>query len=211
MKNVLKIPVLVLNKFWSPVHCTTVEKAIVDLSIGKVTAIDSESYCAYPWHNPESGMSWIDLPIVGEQLFIMATRGRKIRVPRIVVTSEYDKIPSFDVKFNMKNVWLRDGGRCQYSGKKLSLSEATKDHVIPTSRGGKDDWLNVVTCSEDMNKKKANRTPEEMGWKLLGKPHKPKWTPLYSAIFSNPEMPEDWKPFIKIRESHANLQSAMKS
>lgn len=203
MKNVLNIPVLVLNKSWSPIHCTTVEKAIVDLSIDKITAIDPENYFPHSWEY------WIELPVIGDMLYISATRGRKIRVPRIVVTTEYNKIPSFEVKFNMKNIWLRDGGRCQYSGRKLSLSEATKDHVIPSSRGGADDWLNVVTCCPNLNKKKADRTPQEMGWKLLAQPYKPKWTPLYSAIFSSPQLPEDWKPFIKIRESHASLAAAM--
>ena len=48
------------------------------------------------------------------------------------------------VKFNRKNVWLRDKGRCQYCGDKVGLSEFTFDHVIPQSQGGKTKWDNIV-------------------------------------------------------------------
>ena len=211
MKNKLNIPVLVLNKSWTPFQCTTVEKAIGDLSIGKVTAIDNESYFAYPWEDPTgNGMGWFDLPVIGDMLYLQMTRDRKVRIPRVIVTQEYNKIPNFEVKYSPKNVWLRDGGRCQYSGDKLPFSEMTLDHVIPKSRGGVDDWHNVVTCRGDLNRKKADKTPAEMGWTLLSKPYKPKWTPLYSAVFSNPEMPEEFKPWIKVRDSHANLYAAMR-
>ena len=42
----------------------------------------------------------------------------------------------------------------------------TIDHVIPASRGGKNDETNWVTTSMKKNSEKANYTLEELGWTL---------------------------------------------
>jgi hypothetical protein len=43
----------------------------------------------------------------------------------------------------------------------------TVDHVVPVSRGGKDEYANWVTTSMSKNAAKANFTLEEINWKLL--------------------------------------------
>lgn len=43
----------------------------------------------------------------------------------------------------------------------------TLDHVIPVSRGGKDDYDNIVSTSMKRNMIKAHWTLEELGWTLL--------------------------------------------
>ena len=53
------------------------------------------------------------------------------------------------------------------------MSELNIDHVIPRSRGGRNTWDNLVTCSVDANSRKGGRTPEEAGMKLIRKPRKP--------------------------------------
>jgi hypothetical protein len=45
----------------------------------------------------------------------------------------------------------------------------TIDHVVPVSRGGKDDEANWVTTTMAKNAAKANFTMEEIDWKLLPK------------------------------------------
>ena len=57
----------------------------------------------------------------------------------------------------------RDGHLCMYCGGRFKHSELTRDHVIPTSRGGPDDWTNCVTACGACNRQKSNRTPEEAG------------------------------------------------
>lgn len=52
---------------------------------------------------------------------------------------------------------------CRYC---LKRPATTVDHVIPSSRGGGSTRLNLVGCCGRCNKKKANFTPEEMGWTL---------------------------------------------
>ena len=194
--SIIKQPVLVLNKSWSPIRVSCVERALVGLSKGVLSALDPENYILYDW------AGWQELPVFEGHKFLTTGKSRKtgdhlkVRAPSIVVLGRYNKIPCFTVKLNMKNLWLRDGGRCQYTGKKLTLSEATKDHVHPESRGGKDTWDNLVTCCPDINKRKANRTPAEAGLTLLKIPREPRWSPLFTALYSVSKPPEDWKPFL---------------
>ena len=51
----------------------------------------------------------------------------------------------------------------------------TIDHVIPVSRGGKDDETNWVTTSMAKNAAKANFTMEEIDWKLLPRGDVKEW------------------------------------
>jgi 5-methylcytosine-specific restriction endonuclease McrA len=82
------------------------------------------------------------------------------------------------VKFNRNNVFYRDRYRCQYCGDKFVEKELTFDHVMPKSRGGPTNWINIVTCCHVCNNKKADRTPEEARMPLLKKPVQPKWSPM---------------------------------
>ena len=56
---------------------------------------------------------------------------------------------------------LRDGNRCQYTGKLLRPDEGSLDHVLPRSRGGRDTWENLVWSGKDVNARKGNRLPHE--------------------------------------------------
>lgn len=50
---------------------------------------------------------------------------------------------------------------CYYCGIKLTRVIATYDHVIPLSRGGVDDYSNMVWCCKKCNHSKGDRTPAE--------------------------------------------------
>jgi 5-methylcytosine-specific restriction endonuclease McrA len=62
-----------------------------------------------------------------------------------------------------KNIWVREGGKCAYCGKVISLRQTTKDHVHPRSKGGKDVLTNVVAACSACNSIKSNRTLQEVG------------------------------------------------
>jgi 5-methylcytosine-specific restriction endonuclease McrA len=47
------------------------------------------------------------------------------------------------------------------------------DHIVPTSRGGRDTWGNLVAACKRCNQAKANRTPEEARMPLLYVPYTP--------------------------------------
>ena len=75
--------------------------------------------------------------------------------------------------FTRKNVYIRDGGKCQYCGCALTLKSLTFDHVTPRSQGGLTCWQNIVSACLKCNTKKNNRTPHQAGMKLLQKPYAP--------------------------------------
>lgn len=82
--------------------------------------------------------------------------------------------------YNRLNIWLRDSGRCQYCGKKVSKNNFQLEHVIPQARGGKSNWTNIVCACPECNTKKRCRTPEEAGMTLMRKPFAPITANSYS-------------------------------
>lgn len=72
-----------------------------------------------------------------------------------------------------QSLFARDRHTCAYCGKTFREDKLSRDHIIPTSRGGKDVWMNVVTACKPDNHRKADKTPEEAGMKLLYVPYVP--------------------------------------
>ena len=72
----------------------------------------------------------------------------------------------------------RDQGRCQVSG--CDKKGNSVDHLIPTSRGGKHEFTNVVLMCSGHNALKGDRTLEEMHWTLKQKPVSPDYKTLLS-------------------------------
>lgn len=93
-------------------------------------------------------------------------------------------------KPSRKSIHSRDGNKCVYCGATRNL---TIDHIIPTSRGGGNEWTNLVCCCISCNTKKGNRTPEEANMKLLRKPT----VPFNKIIFSVEVSKDDeWKQYV---------------
>ena len=93
---------------------------------------------------------------------IIAVRGtsKKKRKHREVALTNYD-------------LFRRDCHICAYCGKRFSDGNLSRDHVHPTSRGGEDIWMNVVTSCKSCNNKKDNMTLAEAGMDLLYVPYVP--------------------------------------
>ena len=73
-------------------------------------------------------------------------------------------------------LFRRDRQICMYCGNRLPTPMLTRDHVLPRSRGGDDDWSNVVTACKPCNARKDNHTIEEAernGIRLLAVPYRP--------------------------------------
>jgi 5-methylcytosine-specific restriction endonuclease McrA len=51
--------------------------------------------------------------------------------------------------------------KCYYCSNSLALKEATMDHIVPISRGGKTSKGNLAVCCKDCNSKKKYYTPIE--------------------------------------------------
>jgi len=97
------------------------------------------------------------------------------KVPKVIKLRKYVKLLSnlTNVKYSRKGILKRDKLMCQYCGKKCSNKTATLDHIIPKSRGGKNNWTNIVTACFKCNGMKGDRTPREASMKLLSKPKRP--------------------------------------
>ncbi len=83
-------------------------------------------------------------------------------------------------------LFARDDYSCQYCGRHRSDLKGrqflTRDHILPISRGGQNDWKNVVTACSPCNNRKANRLPEEAGLRLLTDPAEPNSVHLVWAV-----------------------------
>ncbi|CAK7006499.1 CRISPR-associated endonuclease Cas9 [Saezia sanguinis] len=108
---------------------------------------------------------------------INAVSGRQsvITVNSIIGTFGTPLINPFDLKPALTNekLFIRDHNMCAYCGSQLSKEVLTREHIIPTSKGGADHWMNVVTACRSCNHRKANRTPEQAHMKLLFAPYVP--------------------------------------
>lgn len=89
-----------------------------------------------------------------------------LRLVRLVKVVYNNKVP-----WSRRNVFIRDNFTCQYCGTKYSKLEL--EHVVPVSRGGKTSFENCVASCKRCNNRKGNKTPEEVGMKLLKRPHEP--------------------------------------
>ncbi|HYN78283.1 MAG TPA: HNH endonuclease [Lamprocystis sp. (in: g-proteobacteria)] len=67
----------------------------------------------------------------------------------------------------------RDNHLCLYCGCRFVSRHLSRDHVRPSSQGGRDHWNNVVTACIRCNNFKAGRTPEAAGMELLAVPFTP--------------------------------------
>jgi len=74
---------------------------------------------------------------------------------------------------NNHTLFKRDANLCMYCGQRFSARELSREHVTPLSRGGTDNWNNVVAACKRCNNHKAGRTPEESGLQLLAVPFTP--------------------------------------
>lgn len=98
------------------------------------------------------------------------------------------------VSLTNKSLFRRDGFLCMYCGHKFPAAKLTRDHVIPSSRGGANTFQNTVAACCGCNHFKGARTPEEAGMKLLAVPYEP--SPAESLILQNRKVTADQQAFL---------------
>lgn len=122
-----------------------------------------------------------------------------IRVPAVVVLKKPVGRRKNGVKFSRVNVLQRDMWKCQYCGKKFTSRELNYDHVKPRKQGGKTVWENIVSSCYPCNTRKADRTPEQAGMRLLSIPKKPRTLPLMGEEIDLDTSPDEWAFFLQGR------------
>ena len=191
MNDILnKSTVLVLNRNWQAINVRTPADAYCQMATDVATALDIEGDSMLPvkWDD------WLKLPIREQDNFVATPRGH-VRVPTVIVLSNFAKVPKKRPTLSARAIWERDGRRCQYTGAFLNHGEGNIDHVVPRSRGGKTTWDNCVLASKAVNSRKGNRLPEEAGLSLIKRPVAPRELPTTLLIRNNYGI-ADWQPFL---------------
>ena len=116
-------------------------------------------------------------------------RSERLTLPRPVVIRlvKFIHVPRrFRRQVTNTFLFARDSYRCQYCGRGTAdlrpRESLTRDHLIPLSRGGTNDWTNVVTACSPCNTRKGNRMPEEIGMHPLTHPVEPHFVHLSWAV-----------------------------
>ena len=172
--QILERPTLVLNRNWQPVNVATVARALILLWNEAARVVDASDYQTFSWND------WSKLRPQRDEAFVQAISTR-LRVPEVITLSSYDRLPTSAVTFSRRNIFKRDHYVCQYCGDQPRPDELTIDHVVPRAQGGISSWTNCVLACVACNKRKADRTPAQAGFRLRKTPVRPAWKPLYAA------------------------------
>ncbi len=178
---------LVLNAAYQPLRRVSWQEAFRLVFTGRVEVVES-----YADRVVRSAREVFPVPSV-------------VRFVRMVVESVFHR----GVKFNRRNVYLRDKGRCQYCGERVPSTDFEFEHVIPRSQGGHTRWANIVVACTACNRRKGNRTPAQAGMRLRIRPVRPRSLPgTGSAGLAWDEgMPHSWRDYLRsVRYWHATLE-----
>jgi 5-methylcytosine-specific restriction endonuclease McrA len=163
-------PVLVLNQSYEPLHVCRVRRAVVLVYQKKAEML-------------ENGYGYVHS---ANSLF---------PIPSVIRLASMIKRPHrSSKKLTRMEVFRRDHFTCQYCGK--HTHQLTIDHVKPRSQEGPHKWENVVSACVPCNRKKAGRTPEEAGMRLLTRPVQPRDNGLFyiPTNYSNPR--HEWQKYL---------------
>jgi 5-methylcytosine-specific restriction endonuclease McrA len=188
--------VLVLNRNYLAIRVINVKRAFSLLfrEMAEVIHLEDGKYASY--HFSE----WCELSELAREFepdahdWIRTVRF-DIAVPRIIRLAIYDRLPQQSVKFNRRNIYARDGNRCQYCGRKFPTTDLSLDHVVPRSLGGKTSWENIVCACLQCNIRKGGRTPEVAGMHLIAAPKKPRRNPVLTIKLADGRY-ASWKAFL---------------
>jgi 5-methylcytosine-specific restriction endonuclease McrA len=193
MNDILnKSTVLVLNRNWQAIHVKTPAQAFCMMATDAATALDIHESGDM---RPIKWAGWLALTVRAGDNAVQTVHGA-VRVPTVIVLANFARVPKRRPKFSAKNIWHRDGGTCQYTGRKLAPHEGNIDHVVPRSRGGKTAWENCVLAHKEINSRKADRLPHEAGLRLRRQPAAPRELPA-TVLIRNPHGINDWEHFLK--------------
>ena len=140
-----------------------------------------------------------------------------IKMPSVVRFLQAIRGRRHVVRFSRESVYARDRAECQYQAapdcpRKLSRPQATYDHVIPKSQGGKTTWTNIVIACVACNQLKGGRTCEQAKMFPKTPPVRPKKLPDMRITFMwDRGMPLSWKNWLKCVDSYTYWNSELEN
>ena len=194
--SALDARVLVLNKLYSAVRVVDARRAFTLLCKGsaEVISVESGSYVSYSLTNWAEAAEF-QRTFENDEHDWVSTPNLVIAVPKIIRLLGYERLPREPVKLNRRNIYARDGNRCQYCGRHFATKELTLDHVVPRVQGGLNTWDNLVCACVKCNARKGGRTPTEAGIRLIRPAVRPKRNPAIAVRLGSPKY-QSWKAFL---------------
>jgi 5-methylcytosine-specific restriction endonuclease McrA len=124
-------------------------------------------------------------------------------VPSVIALRDYAPTGKARPAFTRRNVFLRDGYRCQYCLGLFRTSDLSLDHVEPRCLGGRLTWENAATCCKRCNGRKGSLRPTELhrvGMELKSKPRCPTLFELAAEAqkFVPRRVHPTWAPYLGI-------------
>ena len=151
----------------------------------------------WSWQNALKAVFLDRVNVVSEYTQTVRSPNLEFKLPSVISLKDYVPLPS-KAAFTRFNVFLRDRFSCQYCTKVFKAEELTFDHVIPRSKGGKTEWMNVVTACRSCNTLKGNRNLSKFGIKLKKEPIIPSNFELkdIGRLFPPNFLHESWNDFL---------------
>lgn len=81
-------------------------------------------------------------------------------------------------------LFARDHHLCMYCGQRQPFHNLTRDHLVPRSMGGRDEWNNVVAACKRCNQNKGSRLVDDGQWELKALPYTPNLAEYLTLINS---------------------------
>ena len=176
--NSLNERVLVLNRGYAAIRIISVRQAFI-LLFRQVAEVISAVNGRYETFDIGSWLEVAELQRLYEAQdhdWVRCASG-DIAAPRIIRIHSSNRQPDYHVKLNRRNLFSRDGNRCQFCGNRFPTADLSIDHVLPQSRGGAHTWENLVCACIACNSRKGNRLPREAGMSLVRRPVQPRTSP----------------------------------
>lgn len=209
-------PVLILNSSWLPIGTAPLHKVLADMNSFKSPKMSLK----IEYFKDESGNYHLDkpteiIPLKWEEWVSLSPReldaesvrtpNLEIRVPTVAITKSYNKMPKKTFKPTKKNLFNQYDGICYWTGKKLSYSEMTIEHIVSKDEwfkskrdGSPNNWNNLAPADPKVNHLKANMCPKEFerkfGYTPQYKLKEPK--PVPTTVLLQALKP-DWAIFVK--------------
>lgn len=123
-------------------------------------------------------IAWtIGEPVLTLRGGICRATGRQSSIELHAIIAARGAIPSrawrHEPALSNPKLFARDRWICAYCGVRFHENDLTREHIQPSSRGGRDHWMNCITACRSCNHRKGDRTPEEARMHPLYLPYVP--------------------------------------
>jgi len=186
--------ILMLNRSFIPIRLVSRFNVIGKMYCEQAEPffIEGDKFRQVDWQD------WLKLSLAdvwpSDQDFIQAV-SQRIAVPKVAIYTEYDKIPKVSFRLSRKSIYERDKYQCYICGETYSEGKLSIDHVVPLSKGGKNNWENMVTCCKRHNFEKGDKLLSELKWRPKFLPQKPVLSNMQKLKASITHYDPCWKLF----------------